>query len=414
MKFSRFFDDRSGGKQTSPILKSAGLWYTESMNHRGLKKLFALACALLLLLAGCALPSGAPSSGTASLPLHQLAVYGEHALLWLEPNPPESSNGWLRRLTLDPLDRAAAEREIICGDAVNQGLCLYQLEPGSYRLLSAGQPISAGADFLPLEGYTLPRGGERLHWRFSEQQGLLILSITAAAALPEDYYDIFIDVGHGGADSGAVAAGYIEAEENLRAASYLAELLEERGFKVMLSREGMAIGGGAAAEDNPYLAGARVDAAYRSQASYLISNHLNSGGGSGFQIYTSVLADNTWAEAVAARFAELGWGGDNGNSGLVEAGTYKRWTRDNPHSGRDYYFILRETGGYALAPYRYKVLNDGMQPQLRRGAEGILLEYLFLDNSSDRGYWELHYQQLVEAAADGCCDYWQIPQSRDQ
>ena len=74
---------------------------------------------------------------------------------------------------------------------------------------------------------------------------------------------------------------------------------------------------------------------------------------------------------------------------------------------RDSYFILRETGGYALAPYRYKGYNDEMKAQLRRGAEGILLEYLFLDNRSDMVFWDLHYRELVEAAVNSCCSYWQ-------
>ena len=120
-----------------------------------------------------------------------------------------------------------------------------------------------------------------------------------------------------------------------------------------------------------------------------------------------MLADNSWAEAVAEQFIALHWYANDSNSGLVGDGLYKRWARDNYHTGRDYYFILRETGGYALAPYRYKVYNDEMKAQLRRGAEGILLEYLFLDNRIDMAYWQLHYRELVEAAVNGCCAYWQ-------
>ena len=48
-----------------------------------------------------------------------------------------------------------------------------------------------------------------------------------------------------------------------------------------------------------------------------------------------------------------------------------------------------------------------MKAQLRRGAEGILLEYLFLDNRSDMVFWDLHYRELVEAAVNSCCSYWQ-------
>ena len=120
-----------------------------------------------------------------------------------------------------------------------------------------------------------------------------------------------------------------------------------------------------------------------------------------------MLADTAWAEAVAQRFSAANWYANNSNKGLVGSGIYQRWARDNYHTGRDYYFILRESGGYALAPYNYQAQNDNMRPQLRRGAAGILLEYLFLDNRSDMVYWEHNYQTLVEAAVAGCCDYWQ-------
>ncbi len=388
-----------------------------------LTKLIILLCvAGSLLLGGCSgWQSGRASSGSAAVaPLAELCVYGEHALLWLADDGTVGQDGWLRHFMLHyqaPTGQEGAaaaanepaSQEIICGDHVNQGLCLYQLAAGSYTFATADMLISADEDFIPLEGYTLPRDGLRKHWLFSVQQGLLTLTIEETSNLPTGYYDIFIDVGHGGDDTGAVANNYIEAEENLRSARYMAELLTQRGFKVTLSRNDMSIPGGSGAEDNPYLAGARVDSAYTSGASYLISNHLNAGDGqeSGFQIYTSVLADNSWAEAVAEQFIALHWYANDSNSGLVGDGLYKRWARDNYHTGRDYYFILRETGGYALAPYRYKVYNDEMKAQLRRGAEGILLEYLFLDNRIDMAYWQLHYRELVEAAVNGCCAYWQ-------
>jgi N-acetylmuramoyl-L-alanine amidase len=221
---------------------------------------------------------------------------------------------------------------------------------------------------------------------------------------------VFIDVGHGGEDTGAAAFGYIEAEENLTVSLYMKKLLEEQGLTVRLSREEMNIAGGEDAENNPYLSQARIDALYSCHASYLISNHLNGGSGrqSGWQIYSSVRADTAWAEKIAARWQELGWHHNNSNHGLVKNGIYQRWARDNAHSGRDYYFILRETGGLATGSSRYRVHHDHMASQLRRGAEGILLEYLFLDNRHDMDYWRENYRLLAEAAVAGCYDYWQL------
>lgn len=392
--------------------------------------LFGLLIAALLLLAfAIAFRDAAPRedglavSGSRSLQLSCVAVYGEHALLYAAVKQAGlgPASLWLKEINLHCQNRAGEgeaaadsggetqQLSLICGEAINQGLCLWQLAPGLYSFDYQGQPLTV-ADFAPLEGYTILRQGARKHWRFSagEPGGLLQLSIAETAELPAQYCDIYLDAGHGGTDSGALAFGRVEAEENRKAALYFAEQLRALGFVVMVSPFGEQV---AESGDNPYLPGARIDSIYRSGAAYLISNHLNGGDGgkSGFQIYTSVKADNAWAEQVAASFTQAGWHANNGNWGRVGEGMYKRWSRDNYHSGRDYYFILRETGGYALSPYRYRILNQEMVDALRRGPEGMLLEYLFLDNANDLAYWDGHYRELVDAAVDGCLAYWQAP-----
>ncbi len=347
--------------------------------------------------------------------LADVYVYGEQALFFVFDQENNVPAHWQTNLTLLHQPANAEEKQparsinVVCGDSVNQGLCLWQLASGSYTFQIGGIPLAAEG-FTVLDGYTLPRDGLRKHWQFSEQDGLLLLTISEVDSLPDGYADIFIDVGHGGADTGAAAFGYVEAEENLRSSQYMQQLLEEKGLKVLLSRENMRIPGGDEAEDNPYISGARVDSLYRSGASYLLSNHLNGGGGSesGFQLYTSVMTDTAWADEIAKQWRALGWYHNNGNIGVVKDGVYKRWARDNIHTGRDYYFILRETGGMALTPSRYRVYHDEMAAPLRKGAEGILLEYLFLDNRHDMDYWDANYQELVEAVLNGCYDYWQL------
>jgi N-acetylmuramoyl-L-alanine amidase len=400
-----------------------------------------LLAAALTLCAGCGASSvPATPAGSEPLLLSRVCVYGEHALFYaggvqaslvFNPNQLRELNlAYLPEIKAELLGAPTAAQTagrqataatrpalslgeqqqlaVFCGESVNQGLCLWQLQPGLYRFSSgAGRPLAV-EDFAPLEGYTILREGVRKHWRFAAEveTGLLTLTIAEASELPAGYYDIYIDAGHGGKDTGATAFGRVEAAENREAALYFAARLEELGFVVAVSPFGQNIPDSG---DNPYLPAARIDSIYRSHASYVISNHLNGGDGqdSGFQIYTSVRADQAWGEQIAQAFAKLGWQANNGNWGRVAAGQYKRWSRDNYHSGRDYYFILRETGGYALSPYRYLVHNDDMGAELRRGPEGILLEYLFLDNPNDLAYWDAHYQALIDAALAASLAYWQ-------
>ena len=290
---------------------------------------------------------------------------------------------------------------------VNQGLPLWQLPAGTFTFQSAGLSIAAANCNLP-EGYTLTRGGMNKHWRFYEEEGLLCLEIRDVVSLPPDVYDIFIDVGHGGEDPGAAAFGLVEREENLKSSLYMAELLRAHGLKVKLSREDNNITGGTAAEDNPYLSGARVDLFYRSGAKYVISNHLNAPEASGFQIYSSVKTDLAFSRAIAQKLVDMGWHANNQGYGLVENGMYKRRSNTYSLGIRDYYFVVRETGGYTLSPYHYRLANREQDERIFMGAETILMEYLFIDNRGDNQYWQENWQRLVKAVVDGAVEYWKL------
>ena len=108
---------------------------------------------------------------------------------------------------------------------------------------------------------------------------------------------IFIDPGHGGADSGAFANGIKEKNVNLNVALKLAKLLRNNGFDVKLSRETDIF----------------VDLATRSKMSndfgsdLFISIHHNAGGGDGYEVLHSVHAgkDDRLARLIGEEFSRF-------------------------------------------------------------------------------------------------------------
>ena len=328
-------------------------------------------------------------------------VYGESALIGADAQGrlslESSSAGRLYRVTPGR------------SDLVDQGLLLWQLRPGRYRLFWGDLPLRAGELFLP-EGYTLPRQGKRLHWAFgSDQQGLLTLTVSLTEKLPEGWYDVIVDAGHGGSDVGAEGGGYLEADLDLDNALDLAELLREMGLEVALTREDRGVPGGVSAENNPYVRGARVELIYASHAPYLLSCHLNAKDGreEGFQIYGSVAASPNWSQAVADALRDAGALENDSGKGLLAHGVYQRGT-EGVSSLRDHYFILRETGGYALSPARYLVYHRASPQTLCVGAQGLLLEFAFMDNPADLRRWLARRDAFLAATAAGCAAYWQL------
>ncbi|MFD0824281.1 N-acetylmuramoyl-L-alanine amidase [Neobacillus sp. M.A.Huq-85] len=88
---------------------------------------------------------------------------------------------------------------------------------------------------------------------------------------------IFIDPGHGGADSGATGNGLLEKNLTLKIATTIRDILvnEYEGVSVKLSRT----------SDETVSLNERTDAANNWDADYYLSIHINAGGGTGFESY---------------------------------------------------------------------------------------------------------------------------------
>jgi len=111
--------------------------------------------------------------------------------------------------------------------------------------------------------------------------GLLLIFVAPAgvkAVSPLEGKVIMVDPGHGGYDPGAVRAGILEKNINLQIAIKLKGLLEGKGARVLLTRDGdynLAVAGLHKKEAHRYDLGKRLDIAKQSGACLLISIHTN-------------------------------------------------------------------------------------------------------------------------------------------
>lgn len=151
---------------------------------------------------------------------------------------------------------------------------------------------------------------------------------------------IFLDPGHGGADSGEAANGILEKNVNLSVALKLKPLLIAAGIEVKLSRE----------DDSFPSLNSRPTTANSWGADFFMSIHHNGGKGIGYEIYRSIRLDVslTFAQAIAARYETIGRKPHNG-------GVQTKIGSD----GHDYYAVIRGANMSAiLSEYCYLDSSD--------------------------------------------------------
>ena len=100
------------------------------------------------------------------------------------------------------------------------------------------------------------------------------LTFNVSKNKDNNIYDIVIDPGHGGKDSGANKNGYYEADLTMKIANNLKSKLEKKGFKVKLTREENQLSRDEKLND--YGTHGRAVIPYEVKAKYLFSIHLNS------------------------------------------------------------------------------------------------------------------------------------------
>ena len=166
---------------------------------------------------------------------------------------------------------------------------------------------------------------------------------------------VFIGVGHGGTDSGAVK--YImEKEYTLKTAFAVAEYLSEYGIDYKMSRT----------QDIDTEMNSKVAMCNKYSPDLVMDIHFNAGGGHGFEVYYSRVGGTSKALA------------ENINTEVSKIMDSRGIKTKLGDGGSDYFAIIRETD-----------------------APAVLCEGGFVDDKADAEFVKKNYKKLAKAYADG-------------
>jgi len=235
------------------------------------------------------------------------------------------------------------------------------------------------------------------------EKDYMAIGVKKINTLPENVYDVVIDPGHGGKDTGAIFQDIQEKEYTLKISLALKEKLESLGYKVKLTRQNDEYVA-------PYGEGGRTLCPYESHAKLFLSIHLNSTDGTndvgGVEIYSPNNANLDMAKELANNLVNtVGINYSQNNINKVFDGVYVRtYTQDEIKEAYEYakkagyepyesittqtpyYFMTRETGGIMTGAYvdgRNKEIGDNPYYNSNISAECYLLELGFVNCSND-------------------------------
>jgi N-acetylmuramoyl-L-alanine amidase len=174
---------------------------------------------------------------------------------------------------------------------------------------------------------------------------------------------VIIDAGHGGKDPGCSNALWREKDVTLQISRYQYERFRAIGIIAVLTRN----------DDRTLDPATRTSLVRESGAKICLCNHINAGGGDGFEAIHSIHSDGTLARLCAE---EMQFAGQNVRR------VYSRASTRNPK--KDYYFMHRDTGA----------------------VQTVILEYGFADSKKDDvDQLTCHWQRYAEAIVKAVCRY---------
>lgn len=215
-----------------------------------------------------------------------------------------------------------ANNLVFSSSAINSGIIIDDLDSSEYYVLlrlkvnNSIEPryysFKNNLENDNIEYYTVTKenANKKAKILFSEKDynnkkyNLLTINIEDTS-LPDEIYDIVIDAGHGGTDSGEKFGGTTESNITLDYSKGLKEKLEELGYKVKLTRDDF--NSSEFSSTNMYDSNGRISIACRTKAKLMISFHVNNDANSrlsGFEIYSPCKSNLDFSSKMASKINE--------------------------------------------------------------------------------------------------------------
>ena len=286
---------------------------------------------------------------------------------------------------------------------INEGINLDKLNSGKYYVLLKSNnkyySFKNNTNYKDITYYSTIKNNKTHKMNINFNKYFNIESISTNS---KNVYDIVIDAGHGGEDTGASNGRHNEADYTYEYAIALKDKLESKGYKVKLTRD---------KNDGikTYGKKSRTAIPYESHAKLVISIHFNSSENyisqTGFEVYALDNSNLSLAYDITKNLDK--------NTSLTYS-TNKAYLKDNgvyiknfrqsdidymneqaDINGYDYYYIststpylymLRETGGritYAYVDGRNTKYEANPYYKSNIGVEAYLLELAYINNNND-------------------------------
>lgn len=424
-------------------------------NCLGIKKLFVfvLMCVVILLCVGCSTSSLKEKEVkhkysdlledievSNTIDVTQYTIYGKHFNLKSDTIELVNSSDNIR-LVLKSIDTELEYQTFLFDDVIitnryiNRGILLDDIPIGDYLVLlkvinsdvSTYYNLVNKSEYDELEYYTMTRDYRNnkiiIDNDTYKDYSYMYLEVKEEK-LPDNVYDIVIDPGHGGVDSGAVNGKYKEDTLNLEYGLMIKDALTDLGLKVKMTRE----------EDvslKTYGHGSRTAIPYEVKAKLMLSIHLNSTNSyvknGGIEVYTASGDDLYFAKDVAKNIVEHTSSDYSPNAyNRIEKGVYTRVYSEKdikdsiktavaegwvPYEFKDdttYYYFIRETGGIMT-----KAFADGRNPKYEAnpyynsnyGVEAYLIELGYISNSKNLKILLNEKESYVKAIKESVLNY---------
>ena len=320
---------------------------------------------------------------------------------------------------------------------INDGFYLDSLERGNYNWFLKLVYENNEDPEEPIVKYYILRNdteyNETVYYTMSKYNNKIVINSDNEYATMQfdvkenkdsNIYDITIDPGHGGMDSGGSISGYEESNFTMAISKKIKSNLEENGFTIKLTHdEGELTRNDLLDEYNP---GGRAIIPNEVKSKYTFSIHINKNTAKsvhGIEVYTPDNINYDFANNMANNLVES-TDLDYSTNRLYKVfnGVYTRnfseydvtsslqgyedkgYNPYNVSTNSNYYYMIRETGGYMTGAYidNSNPEKVGVNPYYNSNIanETYLLELGYLSNNSDLNVIKNNIDQIAKVISD--------------